>query len=63
MEVRGSDHSLVRSGDRNGLSGLMPATSELNITHTLLSPLSGHMLCQCIENDSAENMLKKLNYK
>lgn len=37
MEVTGSDHSLERSGDRKGLSGLMPGTSELNITHTFLS--------------------------
>lgn len=44
MEVTGSDHSLVKSGDRKGLSGLMPGTSELNITHTFLSLFWGQMI-------------------
>lgn len=45
MEVTGSDHSFVRSCDRKSLSRVTPRTSELNITHTLLSPLWGHMIC------------------
>lgn len=56
MEVRGSNHSPVRSGDRNGLSGLMPATSELNITHTVHS--ISHFKVTCFVNGEKMTVLK-----